>query len=121
MDWEELSDDLKETNRQLADRIPLLLAEVGYRIAPLSDWDAEKLVFEEDQTNRMARMEHESWCRRKEKDGWRYAQEKNAAKKTNPALLPWEELPEEEREKNRAFIRGLPRLLARAGFQVESI
>jgi hypothetical protein len=34
-------------------------------------------------------------------------------------LVPWEDLPEEERKKNTAFIRQLPSLLARAGFQID--
>lgn len=123
--WEDLPEELKENNRQLADRIPIMLAETGYRIAPLTDWDAEKLGFQEgdpaDQVTLMARMEHESWCQQKREEGWRWGAEKDARKKTHPALLPWEELPEDEREKNREFIRGLPRLLALAGFQAERL
>ena len=123
--WELLPEDIKENNRQLADRIPGLLAEVGYRIGPLTNWDAEEFRFQEggstrkDQVTWMARKEHEDWCQRKEKEGWKLGNEKNAAKKTHPTMLAWEELPESEREKNRDFIRGIPRLLARAGFQVE--
>jgi len=126
-DWEALSEELKENNRQLADRIPHMLAAIGYRIAPLTDWDAEKLRFQEgengegDQVSLMARMEHENWCQRKKDHGWRYGPEKDPDQKTHPALLPWEELPEGEREKNRDFIRGLPELLARAGFQIEPV
>lgn len=121
--WEALSEELKENNRQLADRIPVMLAAAGYRISPLTDWDAENLAFSEkdlkDEVILMAKMEHESWCQRKKDQGWKYGPEKDPQKKTNPALLPWEELPESEQEKNREFIRGLPRLLARAGFQIE--
>jgi hypothetical protein len=125
MDWENLSDELKENNRQLADRIPVMLAAAGYRISPLTDWDAEKLVFSEDdpqdEVSLMARMEHDSWCQRKMEQGWRYGPEKDPARKTNPSLISWDELPEVEKEKNKAYIRDLPRLLARAGFQIESI
>ena len=32
-DWDELPEELKENNRQLADRIPIMLAAAGYRIA----------------------------------------------------------------------------------------
>lgn len=121
--WDDLPEELKENNRQLADRIPLLLSAAGYRIAPLTDWDAEKLHFQEggaiDQVTLMARMEHESWCQRKQDQGWRYGEKKDPDKKTNPALLTWEELPDSERDKNKDFIRGLPKLLARAGFQIE--
>jgi len=118
--WEALTEDLKENNRQLADRIPDMLAKIGYRIAPLTDWDAEKLQFKENQVTLMARMEHQSWMDRKKQEGWRYGPEKDPRKKTNPSLLLWEELPEGEQGKNREFILGLPRLLAQAGFQVES-
>jgi len=124
--WEQLSEYLKEKNRRQADRIPLMLAATGYRIAPLQDWDAEKLTFLEyeggaDDIALMAEMEHTHWCREKKDEGWRYGPTKDANIKTNPSLLPWEELPEEERDKNREFIRGLPRLLARAGFQIEQL
>ena len=123
--WEELSEELKENNRQLADRIPVMLAAAGYRIAPLTDWDAEKLLFLEgesgkpDQVSLMARMEHESWCQRKMDQGWRYGEEKDALKKTNPCLVLWDELLETDQEKNKEFIRDLPKLLSRAGFQIE--
>ena len=125
--WEELPDYLKEKNRQLADRIPAYLTQTGYRIAPLQDWDAENFQFREAEVGidnevvRMAKMEHESWYRGKEAEGWRYGQEKNPTRKTNPSLLPWDKLPAEEQEKNKKFIRDLPRLLARAGFQIEPV
>jgi hypothetical protein len=117
--WENLSEELKENNRQLADRIPTMLAEINSRIAPLTDWDAENLQLKNEEVSLLACMEHKSWCKGKKGDGWRYGPDKDIRRKTNPSLVPWEELPEEEKEKNREFIRGLPRLLARAGFQIE--
>jgi len=122
--WENLSEYLKEKNRQQADRIPLMLAAAGYRIAPLQDWDAEKLTFLENQGGAdhvalMAEMEHEHWCREKKEEGWRYGPQKDPLLKTNPSLILWEELPETEKDKNIQFIMGLPRLMVRAGFQIE--
>jgi len=122
--WEELSDYLKEKNRLQADRIPLMLAAAGYRIAPLQDWDAEKLTFLENQDGEehiamMAELEHEHWCREKKEEGWKHGPQKDSQLKTNPNLVPWVELPESERNKNINFITGLPRLLVRAGFQIE--
>lgn len=122
--WDELSEYLKEKNRQQADRIPLMLAAAGYRIAPLRDWDAEEFTFPnnesgEDEVLIMAEMEHEYWCREKIEEGWRYGPQKDQNTKTNPSLVPWEELPEMDKDKNILFIKGLPRLLVRAGFQIE--
>jgi hypothetical protein len=122
--WEELSAYLKEKNRQQADRIPLMLSAAGYRIAPLQDWNADQLTFlqkpgEGDEVALMAKIEHEHWCQEKIKEGWRLGPTKDPAAKTNPSLVPWEELPDVEKDKNKKFILGLPRLMVRAGFQVE--
>lgn len=123
--WDNLSEYIKEKNRRQADRIPVMLNSAGYRIAPLRDWDAENFVFSEkgdnqdDEVTRMAKLEHESWCREKKAEGWRYGSKKDSDQKTNPNLIPWEELPPSEKEKNKGYIRDLPRLLARAGFQIE--
>ncbi len=123
--WNELSEYLKEKNRRQADRIPLMLASAGFRITPLRDWDVENLKFNEnggsqdDEITLMAKLEHVHWCQEKTAEGWKYGPEKNPAQKTNPSILPWDELPEGEQGKNKKYIRGLPRLLARAGFQIE--
>jgi len=123
--WDELSEYIKENNRKQADRIPLMLNKAGYRIAPLHDWDVENLKFseagEEGEVTLMARLEHEHWCQEKTAEGWRYGTKKDSDQKTNPSILPWDELPEGEQEKNKKHIRGLPRLLARAGFQIERL
>ncbi len=123
--WNELSEYLKEKNRQQADRIPLMLNAAGYRIAPLRDWDVEKYIFNEkgdnkdDEVTRMAKLEHEHWYREKTSEGWSYGPKKTPDQKTNPNLIPWEKLTSAEQEKNKKYVRGLPKLLARAGFQIE--
>lgn len=123
--WDELSPYIKEKNRSQADRIPVMLAAAGYRIGPLQDWDAENLTFlesdAEDEVSLMAQLEHQNWCREKKEEGWKYGPEKDPIKKNNPSLVNWEDLPATEREKNKAYIRDLPGLLARAGFQIDKI
>ncbi len=123
--WNELSEYLKEKNRRQADRIPVMLKAAEYRIAPLRDWDSENFIFEErqagepDEVTLMAALEHEFWCQEKTSEGWRYGPEKNPDQKTNPNLIPWEQLPSSEKEKNKKYVRDLPKLLTRAGFQIE--
>ncbi|MFO8035829.1 MAG: NAD-binding protein [Anaerolineales bacterium] len=125
--WEQLSPSQKERNRQQADRIPTVLAAAGYRIAPLRDWEADLFQFSEgesgdkDEVALMAPVEHELWRQNFIQEGWRWGPEKDPEKKTHPNLVPWEELPPSEREKNGKFIRDLPRILARAGFQIVKI
>ncbi|MGC8786938.1 MAG: NAD(P)-binding protein [Anaerolineae bacterium] len=57
--WEELPEDLKESNRCQADHILVKLKAIGCGIAPLTDWDAEKFQFTAEEVERMAQMEHQ--------------------------------------------------------------
>lgn len=119
LQWERLSEEEKEANRQQADRIYRLLQTVGYTINPLQDWDASERVFSDADTLEMARLEHELWRRAKEASGWRYGARRDNQQRTHPDLVPWEMLEPAEKEKNLAFVRELPRLLAGIGFQID--
>ena len=67
----------------------------------------------------MAQLEHEMWCQEMLNAGWQYGRTRDKKQLTNPDLVPWDELPAEEIFKNKNFIRRLPKVLARAGFQIE--
>ncbi len=47
---------------------------------------------------------HKSWLAEKDKTGWVYGKEKDAEKKTHPCILPYEELPPEQRVKDDLFM-----------------
>ena len=49
---------------------------------------------------------HESWCRYKIEEGWVYGDVKDAEAKTHPCLVPYAELPAEQRLKDAVF-RGI--------------
>jgi hypothetical protein len=66
----------------------------------------------------LARREHERWWRERESDGWTFAPQKDISAKRSPYLVPWEDLSEEIRDKDRDIVRGIPAFLARAGFRV---
>lgn len=117
--WDSLSESVKESNRRQVDHIGLKLKAVGCGIAPLTDWDAAAFGFASEEVERMAQMEHGRWCDDLRREGWKHASgPKNPAQKTHPALVPWEALPEADKETNRASVRELPAFLARAGLQV---
>lgn len=46
---------------------------------------------------------HESWLKQKEVDGWIYGEEKNLEKKTHPCILPYDQLPAEQKTKDSLF------------------
>jgi hypothetical protein len=116
--WEELPDELKESNRLQADHISVKLAAVGCIIESLSDWNARSFQFEPDEIEIMARMEHERWMANQLLAGASYGPVRDDKKQINPNLVGWEQLPEQIRNYNRDAVRDLPDFLARAGFQV---
>jgi hypothetical protein len=117
--WDELLGSLKESNRRQADYLGVKLGKIGYYIVPMIDWNAGLVEFTIEEIERMAKMEHDHWVEERLKEGWRYASgPKNSKKKRSPFLVPWEELPEEEKEKDRNPVRNIPDFLAKAGFQI---
>ncbi|MBM4275973.1 MAG: RyR domain protein [Deltaproteobacteria bacterium] len=117
--WETLREDLKESNRQQADQIPDKLQALGYTYKPAKGPRAAKFRFTPPEVETLAKMEHDRWMAEKRAAGWTYGPVKDAGKKTHPSLLPWEELPEEEKDKDRQAVRAIPALLAAAGFEIQ--
>jgi hypothetical protein len=66
----------------------------------------------------LAEAEHKRWMQSKFDDGWKYGPKTNRAKKLHQCLIPWKKLPEEEKEKDRVLVRGIPEILARAGYAI---
>ena len=117
--WEDLPEDLRASNRRQVDMIRSKLHAAGYGIEPLTDWEALSLTLPRDKIELMAMHEHEHWMRERLRDHWTYAPgDEDPKRKRHPDLLPWDELPEHVKDKDRQTVVDLPGLLARAGFQI---
>lgn len=60
----------------------------------------EAIAFRLDNPGAPASAQHDQWMAEKKAAGWKRGKTKNAAKKTHPLLVPYEELPEFERRKD---------------------
>lgn len=47
--------------------------------------------------------QHDAWCKAKVADGWSYGPEKDATARTHPCLVPYDELPPDQRVKDHTF------------------
>ena len=65
----------------------------------------------------MAELEHEAWMQERLSRGWKLG-ERNAAQKTSPYLVPYDQLSEEIKDYDRDAIRNIPALAARVGMAV---
>lgn len=138
----ELTEDEREQNRLLARAIPEKLHAAGFMITPAGG-ERASAPFSRELFERLAEDEHARWVRAKLASGWRYAPVKDKGHKLHASMIPWRqegmpspggsyspeesalmgpgELSEDERDKDRAMIQGIPQMLARAGLAIQPL
>jgi hypothetical protein len=95
------------------------LKSIGYDIGPISDWEApQTFIFTSEEVETLAEMEHERWMHEKITNGWSYGSERNDEKRIHPSIVPYEQLSESEKEKDRDTVRNIPRILSLIDFQI---
>jgi len=115
--WERLPESLRRANREQARDIGRKLRELGCALSPRVG-PGEEHALEEPEIERLAIMEHQRWLAERWADGWRYAPDRDDARRLHPAMLSWERLREDMRERNHEAVRELPGILADAGFRI---
>ena len=111
-DYDNLPDDIKISNKDNAFHIPAKLLAIGYRIRHVQKgFKPLTLKLNHDQIETMARIEHLRWSWDKRLNGWLYGNVRDDASKIHPGLIPYEELTETEKEKDRELVRLIPALL----------
>ena len=72
----------------------------------------------EQLVEKMSKNVHEVWAETRIKQGWKYGEQRNDELKTHPCLIPYEELPEEEKEYDRNTSIGTLKLIMKLGFKI---
>ena len=116
--WEDLPENLRESNRNQVEHIRVKLEAVGCDIGVTNEWEVAPFRFSADEVELMTQMEHKRFVAERLRQGFTYAPTKDLAKKKSPTLIPWQELPDLEKEKDRNSVRQLSNVLAKARFQI---
>jgi RyR domain len=117
--WDDLPQALKESNRRFAETVGAHVTALGATLLPLAHAPADRLLIDDVLLEDLARAEHDRWMASLDREGWRPTKgPKNAAAKLHPLLVPWEDLSEIDREKDRDVFRGLPQMLAFVGYEL---
>lgn len=69
----------------------------------------------------MAKNVHEVWAQNRMNDGWTYGPVRDDATKKHPCLVPYEELPESEKDYDRATSQETLKLILKSGFEISKI
>lgn len=69
-------------------------------------------------TERIAENVHEVWAASRMSEGWTLGPERNTEKKTTPCLVPYAELPEEEKAYDRNTAMQTLKLIVKLGYRI---
>lgn len=67
---------------------------------------------------KIAKNVHEVWAQSRMEQGWTYGEERNDELKHHPCLVPYEELPEIEKDYDRDTALGTLKLICKFGFKI---
>ena len=84
--------------------------------------DTSDVIIPEDLlplVEQIAKNVHEVWSLNRLKEGWVYGEKRDDEKKTTPCLVPYEELPEIEKEYDRQTAIATIKLAIKLGFKIE--
>jgi serine phosphatase RsbU (regulator of sigma subunit) len=112
-EFDDLSEDIQMSNIDNAYHIPTKLLSIGYKIQYKFEKDIEipLLLLTDPEIETMARIEHDRWCWERRLAGWTYAKKRDNSKKYHNCLIPFDNLPEEEKRKDRILVNLIPSLL----------
>ena len=66
----------------------------------------------------IAEQVHITWMEGRIKDGWTYGPKRNDTKKQTPCLVPYDELPEEEKEYDRNTALATINCILKEGYKI---
>lgn len=72
-------------------------------------------------TEKIAENVHEVWSQNRITDGWKYGEVRNDERKETPCLIPYNELPESEKEYDRNTALETIKLIIKLGYDIRKI
>jgi len=116
--WENLPDDIKESNRDVARSYGKELNTVGYAYDSGDTPFPSVEAFDEDTALLLAQNQHIRYVNERTANGWVYGTPRDDAKKIHPLLVGWDQLPPEEQKKDFDIVKNIIPLLKSIGLRV---
>jgi len=121
VEWDELSEEFRESNRAQARSIEEKLKLVGLAFDAGENPYPAVESFDAQTVGLLARSEHIRWMQEKLENGWVYAPKRDDVMKYHPCLVPFEHLSQEEKQKDVDVVENIIPLLKSIGLRVYCI
>lgn len=69
-------------------------------------------------TERLAENAHDLWAAQRLAQGWTFGPQRDDAKKLHPCLIPYDQLPDHEKEYDRIAALGTLKAILKLGYQI---
>ena len=69
-------------------------------------------------SEQLAKNTHEVWALQRSKQGWSYGEHRDDAAKKTPCMVPYEQLPESEKEYDRSTAMETLKLILKLGYRI---
>ena len=112
-DWNNLSEDFRESNRQQAAHIYIKLRAVGLEITHISDSRPAIMEFEKKTFDLLAELEHDRWVAERKVNNWKFGETTDKPNRINRNLVGWELLDPEIKKYDYDAVARIPLLLAK--------
>ena len=106
--WAEISEPDRKSNRLQADHLAAKLRAIRCRY---DEGAPNGFAFTREETEALARMEHERWRANKIFAGWRQGDKRIEGARINPFNVPWKDLDPGEKRANVEAVARLPAIL----------
>jgi len=118
VDWNSLSDEKKRSNILQLIHLPQFFIARGYALRVVREREIRDLLLREKDVLAVAKAEHRRWRKEVQSQGWKYGEQRDEARKTNPHVVPWEKLDDRAKELTMNAVRVFPRLLKSISVEV---
>ncbi len=70
-------------------------------------------------TERLAKNAHDLWACQRLQDGWTYGPQRDDQAKKHPCLVPYDQLPDFEKEYDRTTVMGTLKAILALGYRIQ--
>ena len=110
-----LPESIKMSNRYQAYHTNIKLGYLGYFINLNLEVDKKDIDYSDLQVDVLAQMEKRRWNAERLLSGWVYGEFRNNDLKIHPLLVPWEELDDKEKQKDRDTLANITNTITSLG------
>lgn len=92
---------------------------MSYKPDPINTSSVELTSDIKDLTELLAKNAHDIWAKTRMEEGWIYGENRDDHKKEHPCLIPYEDLPDQEKQYDRNTAMETLKAIVAMGYKVE--